>query len=121
MSNELLFYVKIGNLDKVKELIENGADVNAKDRSGNTPLHWMACGGYGHIEIAKLLIDNGADVNAKNKRRITPLDMAKFEGHTEIVKLLKKREETLFSYRVIRRMTMLFRALAKKIKERYLK
>jgi len=29
MSNEIFFYAKIGNVDKVNELIENGADVNA--------------------------------------------------------------------------------------------
>ena len=49
-------------------LIAKGADVNAKDYGGNTPLHYS----YYNEEIRKMLIDNGADVNARNKSGDTP-------------------------------------------------
>ena len=60
-----------GNIEAVKQYLDGGADVNAKDGGGWTPLHHAA--EAGHKEIAELLIANGADVNAKDKLRWTPL------------------------------------------------
>src|SRR5580765_5954869 len=37
-----------------------GADPNAKDEWGSTPLHWAA--GHGNSDFARLLIDKGADL-----------------------------------------------------------
>ena len=55
-------------------LIENGANVNAKDGFDNAPLHYA---GYNDASaIAFLLIQNGADVNAKNNSNTTPLHEA---------------------------------------------
>ena len=65
-------------------LIANGADVNAKDIDGWTPLRKAAF--YGHREIVELLIANGADVNAKDDEGRTPLD----EAAGEIADLLRK-------------------------------
>jgi len=45
-------------------LIDKGADVNAKDITGETAL--MVAAERGHTEIVKLLIGRGADVNARN-------------------------------------------------------
>ena len=77
-----------GNIEAVKQYLDGGADVNAKDGGGWTPLHHAA--EAGHKEIAELLIANGADVNAKDKDRSgsTPLSKAVIEGHNEIVELL---------------------------------
>ena len=52
-----------GNIEAVKQHLDAGTDVNAKGRSGQTPLHDAAING--HKEIAELLISKGADVNAK--------------------------------------------------------
>ena len=52
----------------------NGADVNARDQYGNTPLHYAA--GNGRDKIARLLIQNGADVDARNNEGNTPLHRA---------------------------------------------
>ena len=63
-----------GNIEAVKQHLDAGTDVNAKDEKGWTPLHEAALGG--HKGIAELLIAKGADVNAKNNDGVTPLNWA---------------------------------------------
>jgi ankyrin repeat protein/serine/threonine protein kinase len=86
-NKELLEASEKGDVEKVKELLKEGANINAKNKFGYTPLHVVA--DRGHIEIVKLLIEHGADVNAKdNIFGHTPLHKAAYNGHIEIVKLL---------------------------------
>ena len=73
-----------GNIEAVKQAIDDGADVNAKTDDGGTPLHYAADGG--HMEVAELLIAKGADVNADDEW--TPLHFAAHWGHKEIAELL---------------------------------
>ena len=68
-------------------LIQNGADVNAHDTAGSTPLDEAAW--KGHADIAKLLIEHGAQVNIHNKENgATPLHEAAAKGHLEVVQVL---------------------------------
>jgi len=78
--------VKQVDLQGVKDFLAKGADVNAKDDSGWTPLIHAA--NRGHNEVAALLIAKGADVNAKNEGGVTTLSFAVSEGHKEIAELL---------------------------------
>jgi ankyrin repeat protein len=51
-----------GDIERVKQLISEGADVNAKDEGDNTPLcHAVR---KGMMEMVQLLVKAGADVNA---------------------------------------------------------
>jgi ankyrin repeat protein len=64
MSNsELIDAVTKNDLDEVRRLLNNGADLNAGE--GMTALMYAAQGG--HFEVAKLLVENGADVNKKDR------------------------------------------------------
>ncbi|RJR08340.1 ankyrin repeat domain-containing protein [Candidatus Parcubacteria bacterium] len=69
-------------------LISKGADVNARDEEGGTPLH-AAVSLDVSKEFVELLISNGADVNARTNDGLTPLDLAK-GGNKEIIELLEK-------------------------------
>ncbi|MEH1771269.1 MAG: ankyrin repeat domain-containing protein, partial [Nostoc sp.] len=62
--------VSQGNKQVVELLIAKGADVNAKNKDGNTPLHLAY-----DLDIVKLLIAKGADANAKNNDDMTPAEL----------------------------------------------
>ncbi|HJD55708.1 MAG TPA: ankyrin repeat domain-containing protein [Rickettsia endosymbiont of Pyrocoelia pectoralis] len=57
-----------GDAQLVKDLIKQGADINALDNNNTTPLHSART-----LEIAKILKANGANVHAKNIHHHTPL------------------------------------------------
>src|SRR5271167_3205108 len=71
---------------EVERLLVKGANVNARDKYGNTPLHSAAS--YGHKDVAELLIVNGANVNAEAKSGATPLFFAAYYGHRDVAELL---------------------------------
>ena len=79
---------RFGDIKAVKQHLAAGTDVNAKDRSGVTSLHYAA--GLGRKEVAELLIAKGADVNAKVAYGETPLDKAIERDHPETIDLLRK-------------------------------
>ncbi|WP_260588369.1 ankyrin repeat domain-containing protein, partial [Staphylococcus aureus] len=59
----------------VKLLIEKGANIEARNGSGETPLYSAV---HSRFEgIVKLLVKNGADIRAKNMFGETPLSIAK--------------------------------------------
>ena len=81
----LIITSRNNNIDILKLLLKNGANVNAKDNFGRTPLHGIAfwCNEkefkdkYDSIvTTAKFLLENGADVNAKDNCMETPLHEA---------------------------------------------
>jgi ankyrin repeat protein len=74
--------------EAVELLIDNNAEVNARNRLRQTPLH-MACV-RGDKDLVALLLAKGADIKAKDRRGQTPLDLARQQGHDEIVKLLSE-------------------------------
>ena len=79
---------RVGHIEAVKQHLDAGTDVNAKDRREKTPLHIVAI--YGQKEIGELLITNGADVNAKSRNGETPLYLAIGFEQAETADLLRK-------------------------------
>ena len=76
-----------GRVDTVRALIELGADVNYKDRDGQTALHHAASFSKEQeaVEMTGLLVAAGADVNAVNESGTAPLHFAQ---HAACVDLL---------------------------------
>lgn len=78
--------IEARDLDEVKMLLAKGADVNAKDSEGKTPL--MNAAYYGRKEIVKFLLEHGADVNARYVDGCTALIWAAGEGEAETLEIL---------------------------------
>jgi hypothetical protein len=71
-------------------LLARGADVNARDGSGMTPLHLVASASTQdkYTAMAELLLARGADVNARDKSGMTPLHFAVKVDHRDMVDFL---------------------------------
>jgi ankyrin repeat protein/N-acetylneuraminic acid mutarotase len=74
----LLLAVYDKNQAAVELLLKAGADVNARNKNGDTPLHYAV--GNSQRELAELLLANKADPNERNNAGKTPLDLAKSQG-----------------------------------------
>lgn len=78
---------RAGDLAKVKGLIQEGTDVNATGKGGETPLFSAVLAD--DDDVAEFLLDKGADVNAQNKLGRTPLHFAiRGRARTSMVELL---------------------------------
>lgn len=60
-------------LESVRVLVAAGADVNAVDDAGETPLHF---GAQASDDIVTFLADRGAKLDVKDKKGRTPVEMA---------------------------------------------
>lgn len=78
-------------IEFMRWLIEQGADINIKDKFGNTPLHKHAYAN--NIKHVNLLLDMGADINVVNNVNENALFSA--ENHLDMVKLLLERGITI--------------------------
>ncbi len=86
-------YTVIGQI-----LLNAGADVNARDRIGITPL-LLACGKstQGYKEIAEMLIKKGAVINIRDRLGYTPLLLALSGGMAGIAELLIERGADVYA------------------------
>lgn len=82
-------------VSNMRLLLEHGADPNARDRNGSTPLRYAVSGAGDEddqlIEAIILLLDAGADVNAKNNRGDSALSLTEhpnYEGKRERIREL---------------------------------
>ena len=82
-SMDIFHAAKTGNIDRVRELIAAGANVNQQDNNGLTPLHWAA--ENGHQAVVQALIAAGADINQQDNDGWTPLlHAAGWDGHQAV-------------------------------------
>ena len=72
-SEPLHFAAGSGSVDSVEALLSLGADVNAVDNMGKTPLHRAVKAYYNRVATIECLLRHGASVNARDKDGKTPL------------------------------------------------
>ena len=70
----------------VRELVRNGADVNAQYDAGNTAL--IVAAWQGHTTVVRYLLGQGADITTRNLGGHDALAWAAEHGHLDIVRLL---------------------------------
>lgn len=80
--NALMWAISEEHAEVARVLLEYKADVNAKSKSGYTPLHFAAR--QGDLESARMLVKAGADVNAKDRRKVGPLLTATVRGNVDL-------------------------------------
>jgi len=110
------YYAK---LDVVQYLLSNGANIQAIDNEGISPLHLVAdCWHFSEnqlrettcINMTKLLLSHKAKTNYRSKFSWLPLHVAIFRGNTKLIPLLAKGVN--IKLRTDRNMTLLHLAVA---------
>ena len=81
------------NLETARMLLAHGADVDRRNRRGQTPLGGAAFKGY--EDIVTLLLARGADIDADNGLGMTPLMFAALFGRTRVLAQLEAHGASL--------------------------
>ncbi len=91
LDKKLLAAVQDTGLNEVKDLINQKANINAKDMYGWTPLHFAAS--RNKLSVVEFLFNNNANINAKDVYGNTPLHVAaQYSSNLEIVKFLLDKD-----------------------------
>jgi len=83
---ELRQAAKVGDIDKIKELLEGGADIDDKSRKGYSAIHHAAM--KGQLKAVELLIKEDADIDNVSEKGSTPLISATYAAHPRVVQVL---------------------------------
>jgi len=105
LSQKLVKAAESGNITDVKSLIDQGADVNFKHTSGDTPLHIAIRAG--NVPVAKQLIFKGALTNAANSNGETPLLLAVMHDHAGLARYLHEEHEAALNVKDSKGWTLL--------------
>jgi len=91
INDDMFMAAQEGDVEKVSQLLEKGADVNYKDKTvfGHTPMTIAAAWGY--TNVVRLLLDHGASVDQQDDGGSTALHRAASTARSEMVKLLLDR------------------------------
>jgi hypothetical protein len=86
LGKDLLDASSKGDVGKVRSLVAAGADINVRDKNGDSALEHAA--DKGCLDIVKFLVEKGAEVNNYNVDNWTPLMSSSNRGYFEVVKFL---------------------------------
>ncbi|XP_062915718.1 myotrophin isoform X2 [Mobula hypostoma] len=86
IDTDVIWSVRNGELEEVKNFVAKGADVNKIVVAGRKPIHFAA--DSGQLDVLEFLIHAGADINTPDANGFTALMSAVCEGHLDCVRLL---------------------------------
>ena len=86
LNGQLIKAAEHGDTEKVRELLDAGADINSADQWRDTVL--MRAAAYGYANTVKMLLDAGADIDIQDKFGRTALMLTAAWGRTGIMELL---------------------------------
>lgn len=86
MNQDWLEATTAGDIRRVCELLDAGAEIDALDKHGQTAL--MNAAHRGDTELVRLLIQRGASLNRTAKYKLTALMLAVIGGHLEVARAL---------------------------------
>ncbi len=90
LNEELWEATRKGEVETVKALLAQGAEINAKTRHGATALFYAA--DRGNVEMIKVLIEHGAELNLKDTfYTATAISWAAYNNRVEAVQLMLAR------------------------------
>ena len=75
LNAQLLDFARQGDAERVKLLVNKGANPNSRNRVGKTPLHMFAAAG--NAPVVEFLVGKGAKLDVRDGRGLTPLGIAK--------------------------------------------
>ena len=87
-TTELNKAVANDDVEKVRELIVQGHNVNGKDNGYDKITPLFIAVENGNVEIARMLLEFGAKINQRDSERQTPLMRLDDDANTEMVELL---------------------------------
>lgn len=76
--NGISFIAPLDNVEIIRYLTENGANVSSETYDGWTPLHFASANE--NTDVVHYLVEHGANVNAENNKKSTPLNQAINKG-----------------------------------------
>ena len=82
---ELFAAAQAGDLARASDAVAAGANVNASNPYGVTPL--LEAAGQGHLEMARFLVARGAEIDYTGMSEGSPLTLAAFTGDVELLRL----------------------------------
>ncbi len=88
-TRKLLAASRLNRLTAVQQSLSEGADVNAADEQGKTPLVYAVAAG--NPEMVALLLESGAAVDILDSSAMSPAAMAAWKGRVDILKQLVAR------------------------------
>ncbi|KAF5559913.1 hypothetical protein FNAPI_4493 [Fusarium napiforme] len=97
-----------GNVEMVKFLIQQGADLNVFDQYHDTPL--ILAASHSHVLVVKELLRHNAIVGTSNMSGDTAMSLGVLMGHLDVVKLLAEERPSTLQYRDIDGSNLLLKA-----------
>ena len=89
--NPLCLAISKGDIQKVKEIIAYGVDINDTTVRGMTPLMYAAI--YNQVEIVELLLEKGAIIGKEDNTGHTAEDHAKLSQSKAVLEVLKQAKK----------------------------